>query len=84
MADLELTVTIKDLNVQKAATAFLRKCPMPQREDPDNSGEQIDMFPTTKAWVNDWLARDLLRAMNSGIDLLAQDLGEKLTKDIFL
>ena len=84
MADLELTVIITDLNVQKAATAFLRKCPMPQIEDPANPGKQIDEFPTTKAWVNEWLARDLLRAVNSGIDLLAKDLGERLTKDIFL
>lgn len=83
MADLELNVTILDIDVQKAAAAFLRKCKMPQIEDPEDPGKSIDEFPSTKAWVQEWLAADLLRAINAGIGLLAEDLGEKLTRDIF-
>ena len=87
MADLTLNVTILDINVQKAAQAFLRKCPMPQIPDPDYTGEgeapMIDEYPNTKAWVEVFLMNDLLRAINAGVDLLASDLGEKLTSDIF-
>lgn len=83
MADLDLNVIILDLNVQKAASAFLRKCPMPQIEDPENPGQMINAFPNLRAYVEDWLAEKLLRAINHGIDLQALDFSERLTKAIF-
>ena len=86
MADLALTVTIRDLDVQKAAAAFLRKCPIPQIDDPDSEmeGVWIDEFPNTRDWVEEWLRRKLLRAINKGIQLQSYDITAKLTKDIFL
>lgn len=87
MSDLTLNVTILDIDVPKAAAAFLRKCPMPQIPDPDYVGEGepplIDEYPNTKTRVEGFLKNDLLRAINAGVDLLAQDLGDKLTSDIF-
>lgn len=83
MADLELNVTILDINVSKAAAAFLRKCPIPMIEDHKNPGETIPQYDTTRKWVEAWSANKILRAINHGIDLQAQDLGEKLTSDIF-
>ena len=91
MANLALTVGIKDINVSTAATAFLRKCPMPQIPDPDfvptnpeDEVPMIDVYPNTKKRVEAWLAQELLRAVNAGVVLLAQDFGQKLTDDIFL
>ena len=84
MANLALNVTIKDLNLAVAKPAFLRKCPMPQIEDPDNPGEIIDAYNTDREWVEAWLRMKLLRAINRGINLQAQDLVERLTEDIFL
>ncbi len=84
MADLELRVVIKDINKAKASTAIMRKIGMPQIDDPANPGETIDEYPTVKARVEAFLADHALRAINAGIDLLAQDLGEKLTSDIFI
>ena len=86
MADLELTVTIKDINVSKVAAAFLRKCPMPQIPDPEESAPipMIDKYPNTKTWAQVWLRRNLLRAVNHGIKELATDASTALTDDIFL
>jgi hypothetical protein len=83
MADLELTITIIDLNVPKAAAAFLRKHPMPLIEDPENIGKKVDKYPSTRLWVEAWLTDKLLRAINKGIDMQAQDVAVKLTKEIF-
>jgi len=91
MANLDLTVTIKDISVSEAATAFLRKCPMPQIPDPDfvqtdppTEVPMVDVYPNTKKRVEAWLAKELLRAVNSGVMLLAKDFAEQLTDDIFL
>jgi hypothetical protein len=77
MADLALNVTILDVNVPKAASAFLRKHPIPQ------TVEGVDDYPNTRAWVEAWLAGKLLREINKGIEKQAHDVSVKLTKDIF-
>ena len=78
MADLTLTVVIEDINVSPAAQAFLRYYPMPKGEE---TGE--DKFTGTKLLVEDFLKQQLLKAINNGIDLLAKDVGVKLTNSIF-
>lgn len=77
MANLKLNIEIKDINVQKAAEAFLRFLPMEKQPN----GE--DKYPSTKAWVEEWLKRKLLRAINLGVDQIAGDAAQKLTEDIF-
>jgi hypothetical protein len=83
MADLRIDIIILDLDVQKAAKAFLRKHPIPKIDDPDNVGEFIDQYPNTKVWVREWLTERLLRAINKGIALVSEDMTIKLTKEIF-
>ena len=78
MADLTLTVVIEDINVSPAAQAFLRYYPMPKDKE---TGE--DKFTGTKLLVEDFLKQRLLKAINNGIDLLAKDVGVKLTNSIF-
>ena len=83
MADLVITVVIKDVNVALLSAGFSRKCPMPQIPDPDNPDSMIDAFPNVKEQAKDFMATKLLKAANAGIDLLQQDMATKLTKDIF-
>lgn len=82
MADLILNVTIKDIDVAVAVPAFLRKLPKEPIEDIKNPGEIIN-DPTTKQWAEECLRKFVLRVANYGIDLIAQDGAEKLTKAIF-
>ncbi len=83
MADLVLVVTIEDVNVQALAAGFLKKCPMPKIDDPENPGEEINKFPTTKEWAEDWLEDKILRVANFGIEDLKKELAVRLTKAIF-
>ena len=82
MADLELNIILLELDLQKAATAFLRKCPKQPIEDPENPGEMIE-DPTTKQWVEEWLKNKLFRAIDAGITLESSDYADRLTRAIF-
>jgi hypothetical protein len=83
MADLVLDIKILDLNVKKASSAFLRRCPMPQVPDPEDGQTYIDKYATNREWVKVWIVEKLLREINKGIESQAYDLSVKLTQDIF-
>ena len=83
MADMKLPVVINDADWTATERGFLKKCPMPQIEDPAKPGQMIDEFPTTEAWMIEWLEQDLLKAANHGIDDIQKESGVKLTKAIF-
>lgn len=88
MANLTLSITIKDLNLNVATPAFLRLNPMPQIPDPNwvDPGDEtpqplVDKYPNNKARVEEWLKEALLKEINKGIVLLSQDNAQRLTKD---
>ena len=87
MADIELNIVLKDLNIDKTVPAFLRYMPMPQIPDPewDGTGEQamVDEYPSVKKWAEAaGMDNFYLVCIQRGQRLLDQDAAAaQLTKD---
>jgi len=84
----------KPIELKKIAeAAFLRRVPMNKIEDPDFVQEDpenpvpvpmIDEYPTANDWLTAKIKMEVARWVSQGDDLLRQEAGEKLTKDIFI
>jgi hypothetical protein len=67
--DINLNITILDINREVAEPAYLRYKPMPQTDG-------VDDYPTLKAWIEADMANYLLKCINRGIDLINDDAGQ--------
>ena len=89
MADITLSIVLKDLNIDKTVPAFLRYMPMPQIPDPEwepVSGEEqpmVDKYPSVKKWAEAAGRINFYQVcIQRGQDLLAKDAGGvKLTEE---
>ena len=79
MADVIINSGLALSNGDQAVklAGFLASCPMPQVPDPENPGEFIDEYATTKEHLEAWLkrlqTRKLLKQINKGIDILNRE-----------
>jgi len=82
MADINLNITIRGINVDIAVPAFLRRHPMPQIDDLTwQEGDplpipQVDKYASTRLLFEEWVNNVVLREVNRGIDKLKEDAGQ--------
>ena len=68
-----MIISEAEITNQEARQGFARKVEMPQIVDPDNPGEMIDEFPSVRRHMGSFGANKLLRAINQGNALIAED-----------
>jgi len=68
MADVLLNVKIVDAKVAKAVEGFLKIYPNTEK---DENGDP--KYATTKAWVEEWLSRILIRDIKRGLQMLRNE-----------
>jgi len=88
MADINLRITLKDLNVAKATERFLKARPNDETqpkegEVPDENGDytpdQLELkYPTTKAWVEEVCRRHIYRQIQVGHQKLQREVDDAL------
>jgi len=75
MADIIISKTIQNVNVEKASAGFLKEHPIPQIDDPDNPGILINAY-TVKEWFTKVIFAYGDREIKHGLKRLADEDNE--------